>query len=68
MPAARPESVRDGVDGFLVADDPEDMARRALELLADPALHRRMVDEAKRGAAGRLRKRSAGGSSPFMRS
>lgn len=48
-----PESVRDGVDGFLVADDPDALAGRALELLNNPALHRRMTDEAKRGAASR---------------
>ncbi len=46
-----PESVRDGVDGFLVADDPQAMADAALRLLSDPALHRCMADEARRGAA-----------------
>ena len=46
-----PESVRDSIDGFLVADDSEAMAAAALRLLADPALHRRMADEAKRGAS-----------------
>ncbi len=48
-----PESVRDGVDGFLVPDDPAALAARALELLSDPDLHRRMANEARRGAAGR---------------
>ena len=48
-----PESVRDGVDGFLVPDDPAALAARALELLADPDRHRRMAIEARRGAAGR---------------
>ncbi len=48
-----PESVRDGTDGFLVADDPVPMAERTLEVLADPALRRRMADEARRGATGR---------------
>ena len=48
-----PESVRDGIDGFLVSDDPVSMADRALELLADAALRGRMADAAKRGAAGR---------------
>ena len=46
-----PESVRDTIDGFLVADDSVAMAKAALRLLADPALHRRMAEEAKRGAA-----------------
>lgn len=55
-----PESVRDGVDGFLVADDPEAMAGRALELLADPALHRRMADEARRGAVARTPEKVGG--------
>ena len=48
-----PESVRDGVDGFLVPDDPSALAARTLELLADPDLHRRMATEARRGAAAR---------------
>ena len=56
-----PESVRDGVDGFLVADDPVSMADRALEILAiDSALHGRMASEAKRGAAGRTPERIGG--------
>ena len=55
-----PESVRDGVDGFLVADDPVPMAERTLELLADPVLHRRLADEAKRGATGRTPARIGG--------
>ena len=48
-----PESVRDGVDGFLVEDDAAQMAARTLELLADPMLCRRLSEEAKRGAAAR---------------
>ena len=36
-----------------IADDPDALAGRALELLNNPALHRRMTDEAKRGAASR---------------
>jgi len=49
-----PEAIRDGVDGFLVEDRPEAMAARTLELLADPAAHRRMAEEARRGAASRV--------------
>lgn len=46
-----PESIRDGVDGFLVADDPQAMAEASLRLLSDPALRRCMAVEARRGAA-----------------
>ena len=46
-----PESVRDGVDGFLVADDAGAMAGRTLALLADAAGRLHMSEEAKRGAA-----------------
>ena len=49
-----PEAIRDGMDGFLVEDQAEAMAARALELLADPLRHRRMAEEAKRGAAARV--------------
>lgn len=49
-----PEAIRNGIDGFLVEDRPEAMAARTLELLADPAAHRRMSEEAKRGAAARV--------------
>jgi len=48
-----PESVRDGVDGFLVEDDPAQMAAWTLELLADPAGRRRLSEDAKRGAQSR---------------
>jgi len=48
-----PASVRDEVDGFLVADDPAPMARAALRLLSDPALRQRMADQARQGAAAR---------------
>ncbi len=48
-----PETVRDTIDGFLVADDADAMAKAALRLLSDPALRRRMADEARRGAAAR---------------
>ena len=48
-----PESVRDGVDGFLVADDARAMAERTLALLSDAAGHQRLSEEAKRGAQSR---------------
>jgi len=48
-----PESVRDGVDGFLVADDAKTMAERTLVLLADSARRQRLSEEAKRGAQSR---------------
>jgi len=48
-----PESVRDGVDGFLVADDAKAMAERTLALLADSAGRHRLSEEAKRGAQAR---------------
>ena len=48
-----PESVRDGVDGFLVADDARAMADRTIALLADPAGRQRLAEEAKRGAQSR---------------
>ncbi len=48
-----PESVRDGVDGFLVADDSRAMAERALALLADSIGRRHLSEEAKRGAHAR---------------
>jgi len=48
-----PESVRDGVDGFLVPDDPAPMAERALELLTTPTRHRQMADAARAGALAR---------------
>jgi 1,2-diacylglycerol 3-alpha-glucosyltransferase len=48
-----PESVRDGVDGFLVADDAKAMAERTLVLLADSARRQRLSEEAKRGAQSR---------------
>ena len=46
-----PESVRDGVDGFLVEDDPAAMARQAMCLLEDPALRQRMSAAARAHAA-----------------
>lgn len=49
-----PEAIRDGVDGFLVEDRAEAMAARALALLSDPLLHRRLSEEARRGAASRV--------------
>ncbi len=44
-----PELVRDELDGFLTSLDPEDIARRLLELLGDADLRRRM------GASARAR-------------
>ena len=49
-----PEAIRDGIDGFLVDDQAEAMAGRALALLADPVQSRRMAEEARRGAAARV--------------
>jgi 1,2-diacylglycerol 3-alpha-glucosyltransferase len=46
-----PESVRDGEDGFLVTDNPADMAARAIQLLTEPDLRRRMSDAARVNAA-----------------
>jgi glycosyltransferase involved in cell wall biosynthesis len=40
------ESVKDGVNGFLVDPDAESIARAARRLLADPALARRMGEQA----------------------
>jgi len=48
-----PESVREGVDGFLVADGAKAMAERTLALLADSAGRRRLSEGAKRGAQAR---------------
>ena len=48
-----PESIRGGVDGFLVPDDPAPMADRALEILTNPAKHRQMAEAAKAGALAR---------------
>ena len=48
-----PETVRDTIDGFLVADDASALAQASLRLLSDPALRRRMAEEARRGAASR---------------
>ena len=45
-----PESIRDGVDGFLVEDNPEAMATRTLQLLSDPGLRSRMSENAIQGA------------------
>jgi len=45
-----PESIRDGVDGFLVEDSPEAMATRTLQLLSDPGLRSRMSENAIQGA------------------
>ena len=55
-----PESVRNGVDGFLVADDARAMAAQALALLSDPDARRRLAEEAKRGASARTPERVGG--------
>jgi len=55
-----PESVRDGVDGFLVADDARAMAAQALALLSDPDARRRLAEEAKHGASARTPERVGG--------
>ena len=41
-----PESVREGVDGFLVEDDAAQMARQAIRLLENPALRQQMSAQA----------------------
>lgn len=46
-----PESVHDGVDGFLIEDDPHLMAERALLLIDNADLRRRMSDAARANAA-----------------
>ena len=55
-----PESVRDGVDGFLVDDDPAQMAERALCLLEDAPLRRRMSAAARAHAATMTPEKVAG--------
>ena len=55
-----PESVRDGVDGFLVDDDPAQMAERALRLLEDAPLRRRMSAAARAHAATMTPEKVAG--------
>ena len=55
-----PESVREGEDGFVVEDDPAALAARALELLGDPALRRRLSERARLYAAERTPEKVAG--------
>jgi len=55
-----PESVRDEVDGFLVADDPDAMADAAMRLLSHPALRHQMAEEARLGAAERTPEKVGG--------
>lgn len=45
-----PESIRDGYDGILVNDDPNEMAQQALCLLQDAGLRRTMSENAKKRA------------------
>ncbi|MBV9851670.1 MAG: glycosyltransferase family 4 protein [Armatimonadetes bacterium] len=55
-----PESVRDGVDGFLVDDDPAQMARQAIRLLEDPTLRQQMSQRALLHAAEMTPQKVAG--------
>lgn len=55
-----PEAVRDGVNGYIVEDEPALMADRALRLLADDALRQRMVLQAKSAAAKMTPDKAAG--------
>lgn len=55
-----PESVRDTIDGFLVADDPDAMAEGAMRILSEPTLRFRMAEEARLGAALRTPEKIGG--------
>jgi len=46
-----PEAIQNGVNGFVVDDDPAQMAERALRLLGDEPLRRHLAAEALAGAA-----------------
>ncbi len=46
-----PEAIRNGINGFVVEDDPAQMAGCALRLLEDEPLRRRLAAEALAGAA-----------------
>ena len=54
-----PESIRHGVDGFLVEDSADEMAARTLELLSDRALRKRMSEQATIGAQDKTPERIA---------
>jgi glycosyltransferase involved in cell wall biosynthesis len=43
-----PEVIRDGVNGFLVSNEPEDVAARIVQILEDPELQRRLMRNARR--------------------
>ena len=49
-----PEVIRDGDNGFLVSNDPAEIARRIVEILQSPDLHRRLVERAKADVALRF--------------
>ena len=46
-----PEVIRDGVNGFLVSNEPEEIAARIVQILEDPGLKRRLMEAAKRDVA-----------------
>jgi 1,2-diacylglycerol 3-alpha-glucosyltransferase len=46
-----PEAVRDGVNGYIVEDEPDLMAEQTLCLLADTGLRRKMSAQARAGAS-----------------
>ena len=46
-----PEVIRDGVNGFLVSNDPEELAARIVQLLEDPELQRRLMRRASQDIA-----------------
>jgi glycosyltransferase involved in cell wall biosynthesis len=45
-----PESVHDGIDGFLVGDSASEIAERTLKILVDKTLRKKMSEQAKRRA------------------
>jgi 1,2-diacylglycerol 3-alpha-glucosyltransferase len=55
-----PEAIQDGVNGFVVENEPSLMADRALRLLADEPLRRRLATNARLGAAELTPERVAG--------
>jgi 1,2-diacylglycerol 3-alpha-glucosyltransferase len=55
-----PESVQHGVNGFLVEDDPSEMAKHALKILKDPLLRAALSHEALAHAAERTPEKVAG--------
>ncbi len=55
-----PEAIRDGENGYVVEDEPALMADRALRLLSDEPLRRKMAASARKGAADMTPERVAG--------